>query len=167
MHFLEATQFLNAPVLAGRKVNRLYTPGLAARPPPIQLFGPWNNHYVLICIKLPMNLFFYLALALMILKRGKDFTRAIGRVGPWKSRLFWALKQLEQSESCLGPKKLRLSWPNPSNGPSNVFAPQQNHKGQGPYNQQVHWQFYANENRVVVSGPKHFTALVWSGGSLC
>ena len=34
MHFLEAAQFLNAPVLAGRKVNVLYDPGLAARPPP-------------------------------------------------------------------------------------------------------------------------------------
>ena len=29
MHFLEAAQFLNAPVLAGRKVNVLYAPGLA------------------------------------------------------------------------------------------------------------------------------------------
>ena len=34
MHFLEAIQFLNAPVLAGRKVNLLYDPGLAARLPP-------------------------------------------------------------------------------------------------------------------------------------
>ena len=31
MHFLEAARFLNAPVLAGRKVNVLYDPGLAAR----------------------------------------------------------------------------------------------------------------------------------------
>jgi len=30
LHFLEAAQFLNAPVLAGRKVNILYVPGLAA-----------------------------------------------------------------------------------------------------------------------------------------
>ena len=37
---------------------------------------------------------------------GKSITRAIGRVGPWKSRLFGALKQLERSESCLGPKKV-------------------------------------------------------------
>ena len=34
MHFLEAAQFLNTPVLAGRKVNVLYAPGLAARLPP-------------------------------------------------------------------------------------------------------------------------------------
>jgi len=34
MHFLEAAQFLNAPVLAGRKVNVLYDRGLAARLPP-------------------------------------------------------------------------------------------------------------------------------------
>ena len=34
MHFLEAARFLYAPVLAGRKVNVLYAPGLAARPPP-------------------------------------------------------------------------------------------------------------------------------------
>ena len=40
------------------------------------------------------------------------------------------------------------------------FAPQQNHKGQAPYNQQVHWSFYANENRVVVSGPKHLKRAV-------
>ena len=38
MDFLEAAQFLNAPVLAGRKVNLLYAPGLAARLPlPLQL----------------------------------------------------------------------------------------------------------------------------------
>ena len=38
MHFLEPTQFLNAPNLAGRKVNVLYDPGLAERPSPLQLF---------------------------------------------------------------------------------------------------------------------------------
>ena len=30
---------------------------------------------------------------------------------------------------------------------------------------QFDWYFYAIENRVDVSGPKHFTALVWSGGA--
>ena len=41
MHFLEAARFLNATVLAGRKVNILFAPGLAAiLPPPLQLFGP-------------------------------------------------------------------------------------------------------------------------------
>ena len=34
MHFLEAARFLKALVLAGRKVNVLYVPGLAERPPP-------------------------------------------------------------------------------------------------------------------------------------
>ena len=81
----------------------------------------------------------YTARAVMILMRGKDITRAIERVGPWKSRLFWALKQLEQSEICLCPKKSRLSWHNPSNGPSNVLALHENHKGQAPYKKQVHW----------------------------
>ena len=31
MYFLKAARFLNAPVLAGRKINVLYDPGLAAR----------------------------------------------------------------------------------------------------------------------------------------
>jgi len=26
-----------------------------------------------------------------------------------------------------------ITWPNPYNGPSNVFGPHQNHKGQAPY----------------------------------
>ena len=65
MYFLEPAQFRNAPDLAGRKLNVLNNPGLAKRPPPLQLFtylwvfGAQNNHSVLICIKLPMNLFFY------------------------------------------------------------------------------------------------------------
>ena len=33
-HFLELARFLNALDLAGRKVNVLYDPGLAARRPP-------------------------------------------------------------------------------------------------------------------------------------
>ena len=33
MHFLEPAQFINAPDLAGCKVNVLYNPGLAERPP--------------------------------------------------------------------------------------------------------------------------------------
>ena len=37
MHFLEAARFLNALVLAGHKVNVLYNPGLAERPPPTPL----------------------------------------------------------------------------------------------------------------------------------
>ena len=38
MHFLEPARFLNAPDLAGQKVNVLYDPGLPERPPPLQLF---------------------------------------------------------------------------------------------------------------------------------
>ena len=34
MHFLEPAQFINAPDLLGHKVNVLYNPGLAERPPP-------------------------------------------------------------------------------------------------------------------------------------
>ena len=45
MHFLESARFLNALDLAGRKVNVLYDPGLAQRPPPTphqghKVFGP-------------------------------------------------------------------------------------------------------------------------------
>ena len=54
MHFHEPARFLNALDLAGRKVNVIYSP--------LWVFGPWNNS-VLICIKLSMNLFVYMALA--------------------------------------------------------------------------------------------------------
>ncbi len=46
-------------------------------------------------------------------------TRGIGRGGPWKLRLFGALKWHEWSECHLGPKKSRFSGPTPSNAPSN------------------------------------------------
>jgi len=52
----------------------------------------------------------------MILMRGKDITQAIGKV---ESRAFF------------GPKTGETL--NPSNGPSNVFAPHQDHKRQAPY----------------------------------
>ena len=76
MHFLEPARFLNAPDLAWHKVNVLYEPALAQRP------APWNNRSVLICIKLPIKLFFYMGLPLMILMQGKDITWTIGRGGP-------------------------------------------------------------------------------------
>ena len=41
MQFLEAAGFLNAPVLAGRKVNGLYDPGLASRLPPQPPTAVW------------------------------------------------------------------------------------------------------------------------------
>jgi hypothetical protein len=34
----------------------------------------------------------YMAWYVMILRRALSIARAIGRDGPWKSRLFWALK---------------------------------------------------------------------------
>ena len=47
MHFLEAAQFLNAPVLAGRKVKFTSCPGLAARPPPTRAdFDAGQRHYL-------------------------------------------------------------------------------------------------------------------------
>ena len=76
MHFLEAARFLNALIVAGRKVNLHYDPGLAARLPPTTAVTA-----VIICIKLPMNLFFIWRFPLLILMRGKDITWAIGRVG--------------------------------------------------------------------------------------
>jgi hypothetical protein len=50
------------------------------------------------------------------------------RVGPWKSRLFWALLTLPVFEKCSlvpfqGPKKSRFSGPTPSNDPRNDVAP--------------------------------------------
>ena len=62
---------------------------------------PTKKVEFLITINEPVD---YMAQAVMILMRGKDILRAIGRAGP-----------------------------------SNVFALQQNHKGQAPYNQHVHW----------------------------
>jgi hypothetical protein len=50
---------------------------------------------------------------------GKPITRAIGRGGPLKWKLFWALKW----EWHLGQKKSRFSGPIPVNGPCNGFAP--------------------------------------------
>jgi len=74
------------------------------------------SHSVLICIKLPMNLFFVWRLPIMILMRGKDINWAIWRVGPWKSRFFWAQIALASLELFQGPKKSQLSLSNPSRG---------------------------------------------------
>jgi hypothetical protein len=54
---------------------------------------------------------------------GKSITRAIGRGGPLKWKLFWALKWDKRSEWHLGPKKSRFSGPIPSNDPCNGCAP--------------------------------------------
>ena len=44
-----------------------------------------------------------MAQAVMILMRGKDITRAIGRGGPWKWSLFWALKLFKRQRVRFGP----------------------------------------------------------------
>jgi len=66
MHFLEVAQFLNAPDLVGRKVNAGQKVNAGHKVNAgrklnggHKVFGPRNNHIVLICIKLPMNPFLY------------------------------------------------------------------------------------------------------------
>ena len=89
MHFLEPARFLYTPDLSGHKVNLLYNPGLAQRPPPTPAVyipvGVW-------ALKQPLSshlhkitndpVFFIWHLPLIILMRAKDITWAIGRVGP-------------------------------------------------------------------------------------
>jgi hypothetical protein len=62
-----------------------------------------------------------MALALNGFEGCNIITRGIGRGGPWKSRLFWALKWHEWSECHLGQKKSRFSLPTPSNAPSTAY----------------------------------------------
>ena len=82
MHFLEAAQFLNDQVLARRKVNVLYAPGLTVRLPPTTavwaLKQPLCSHLHKITNE-PVD---YMVLAPYVLLRGKDITWAIRRVGP-------------------------------------------------------------------------------------
>jgi len=40
-----------------------------------------------------------------------------------ESLIFLGPETARAKQELFGPKKLRLSWPNPSNGPSIVFAP--------------------------------------------
>ena len=49
MHFLEPARFLNAPGLAGYKVNVLCDPGLAKRPPPLH-----TRAYMCLGLKQPL-----------------------------------------------------------------------------------------------------------------
>ena len=84
-HFLEAARFPKAPVLVGRKVNFTLLPAKSAdfqvdRLPThtLQCLGPGSTTviilsyhllsylilFVLICIKIPINLFFYMVLGL-------------------------------------------------------------------------------------------------------
>ena len=66
-----------------------------------------RNHSVLICIKLAMNLFFYMALAPCDFDAGQRHY-----LGHWKG---WAMKV----STFLGP----------TNRPRNIVAPHQNHNG--------------------------------------
>ncbi len=45
----------------------------------------------------------------MILRRAISITRAIGRGGPWKSKLFWALKWQRAKRVSFAPKKVDTS----------------------------------------------------------
>ena len=60
----------------------------------------------------------YMAQAVMILMRGKDITKAIGRVGPWKSQLFWAQTALALLEQISGPKKVSTFMVQPYQWPA-------------------------------------------------
>ena len=65
----------------------------------------------------------------MILMRGKDITRAIGRVGlkvepVLGPEIAWA------TASAIWAQNRQDFYTNPSNGPSNVKAPHKNHKVQ-------------------------------------
>ena len=61
-----------------------------------------SNFVLVITINEPVG---YMARAVMILMRGKDITGSIGRGGPWKSSLFWALKSHERTF-----KPMLLPW---------------------------------------------------------
>ena len=126
MHFLEPARFLNAPYSAGRKDNLLYDPGLAQRPPPTahqgrKVFGPRNNHSVLICIKLPMNLLFYMALAPYDFDVGQR--HYMGGLGHWKGLAMKVLTFLGQNSSRFaravsGPKKVSTFMAQPFQWPA-------------------------------------------------
>jgi hypothetical protein len=67
--------------------------------------------------------------------------RAIGRgMGPWKSRLSWALcNGIEQLGEChLGPKKLGFPGPNPLPLAQVMDLPARRALSTGPYESEVH-----------------------------
>jgi hypothetical protein len=47
----------------------------------------------------------------MVLRRVRSITSGIGRGGPWKSRLFWALKWLRAKRVPFGPSEYIKSAP--------------------------------------------------------
>ena len=72
-------------------------------------------------------MFDYMAQGFMILMRGLDITRAIGRVA-LKIKLVLGPKIARATASSIWAQNRRVIQCNPSNGPSNVKAPHQNHK---------------------------------------
>ncbi len=50
----------------------------------------------------------------MVFRRVRSNTRGIGRGGPWKSRLFWALKWLLAKRVPFGTKKVYFVQKGPS-----------------------------------------------------
>ena len=98
MFFLEAARFLNAPVLAGHKVNDFYNPGLAARPPPTTAVYKQQSGWALkqpLCShlhKITNEPVFYMALAPYDFDAGQRHY-----LGHWK---VWAMKV----KTFLGPE---------------------------------------------------------------
>ena len=68
----------------------------------------------------------------MIFMRVVDITWAFGRVG-LKVEPVLSPEITQVTASVIWGQNRREFQPNPSNGPSNVFAPHQNHDGQAPY----------------------------------
>ena len=88
----------------------------------------------------------YMAQGFMSFMRGVDITRAIGRVG-LKFESVLGPEIARGTASAIWAQNRRDFQPNPSNGPSNVFSPHQNHNGQAPYKKTGSFYFYANEKR--------------------
>ena len=126
MHFLEPTRFLNAPDLAGCKVNVPYNPGLAERPLPTPAVyipvGVWALKQPLWSHlhKITNEPVFYMMLAPYDFAAGQRHY-----LGNWKGQ---ALKISGPNCNSLrslpfqAPKKSQFSGPTPSNGLRNGFA---------------------------------------------
>ena len=115
MHFLEPTWFLNAPDLAGRKVNVLYDPGLAQRPPPLHTraikWSVWAMKQPL-CSHLhkitnePVCL--YGSCPLWFCCRAKTLLRQLEGAGPENLDFFGAKWQLAALIAISGLKKVSI-----------------------------------------------------------
>ena len=135
-HFLEGARFPKALVLAGCKVTFYFTPrsvswlsGWPCPPPPgwgggaalhltCTLLLPPHSVWAL---KQPLSLSYLILFYLIFSYLHKNTNEPVflWRLAVMISRLFRAQNRLDFQ-------------PIPSNGPSNVFAPHQNHKGQAP-----------------------------------